>query len=415
MLTIIFRNTFLLFLFIITFNSANSTEVWERTGTFDGEKSGVVLSMGTAKNGNIFACVNTGAPVFRSTNSGGSWQKSSLPSNNYINDFATKDSMMFAASLNGIFRSFNNGLTWKLSNSGLTTTNIKSLTITSNGIIYAGTRGDGVFRSIDNGNTWVSSNTGLSNLKINAIASIDSNNLVVATDGEGLFFSKDGGITWDNGNTEVRLNYVLTLAVSNQGYIYAGTDNYGVFRLKNTENSWENITPQFSGRINTIAITSNNIIYVGTNEIGILYSSDNGITWTIENEGIENSTIAVYCIVVAPNGDVFAGTGGGAVYRRILVNGIENSNDSPKTNFNSIFLINNTIHTSFTLEKKSFVSCTFYSVSGEKIIELINDSFDYGNHKIAHTINSDISYLQGIYYCRFTTPSYNKTQLVYIP
>ncbi|MBS1537992.1 MAG: hypothetical protein JST20_09615 [Bacteroidetes bacterium] len=411
----IFKYIFISLLTIISFNTANSKEIWERTGTFDGEKSGVVLSIGTSKNGNVFACVNTGAPVFQSTNSGKSWQKSTLPSNNYINDFATKDTMMFAASLNGIFRSFDNGLTWKLSNSGLTTLNIKSIIVTSNGILFAGTRGNGIFRSNNNGDTWIPSNKGLSNLKINAIVSLDSNNLIVATDGEGLFFTKNGGSTWEAGSSEVRLNYVLTLAISPKGYLYAGTDNYGVFRTKNMGNSWEEMMADITGKVNYISITPNNKIYVGTFEKGIFYSSDDGNTWTVENEGIDNEPIAVYCLAIAPNGDVYAGTGGGGVYRRTIVNGINDEKDFTITNFNIRTTNKNNIYTTFSVRSRGLINCTLYSVLGERITELINETFVEGKYDIEVNSNSALSSLHGIYYCRFTTSNFNQTKLIYFP
>jgi photosystem II stability/assembly factor-like uncharacterized protein len=407
---------------LFCFSTGYSQKLWERTGTFDGENSGIVLSIGVATNGHLFACVNTGAPVYRSVNNGLSWEKSSLPSNNYINAFARKDTMIFAASFNGVFRSLNNGATWKLSNTGLTTTNIKTVIVAPNGLLYAGTRDKGVFRSDDNGNTWTPVNEGLSNLKINVIAAVDSNVLFAATDGEGLFVSMDSGESWKSGSSEVRLNYVHAISVSSQGHVYVGTDNYGVFRTKNLGSSWEGVLTEISGKVNTIAISYQNpiqnTIYVGTSEHGIYYTTNDGNSWNDDNVGLDSATsIAVYSFAITPDGSIFAGTSGGAVYKKAVVVGVDDEQYSSVSQFDYIIPSQDGLHISFTLNRTSSAHCTLYSILGERIAVLFNTSFNSGRNDIfvPHTSDFPLSTIHGIYYCHVSTPYFSFTRPVYIP
>ncbi len=404
-------------LFLHCFAFANSKEIWERTGTLGTQTDGTVRSMGVASNGHLFACIFNGEPAYRSTNNGTSWQKStSLPSNNYIYSFATKDTMMFAASdKNGVFRTTDNGTTWTKPNTALIGKFAKDVIVLPSGTLFTGTYGDGIYRSDDNGITWNAINTGLSNLRINALAALSDSIIIAATDGEGLYITKDKGNTWKVGSNEVRLNYVHSLAISTQGHIYVGTDKYGVFRAEDTTLLWEQVTTEISTKVNAIVISPDNIIYAGTSQDGMFYSADEAATWLKDNDGFENTIVDVYSIVITPDGGVFAATGGGAIYKKTIVNGVENQDDLP-LNFNYIISGKDGIALSFNTAKTSTVQCTLYSVLGEKVTILCNDSYESGTHTIMFSGNSEfpMNIMNGVYYCVLETPYFSFTKPLYI-
>lgn len=411
----IYRYLVIAFLFLLCINVSSSEEKWVRTGTFDGVVSGLVQSLGVADNGYLFACISNGAPLYRSTDDGKTWKKTSMLKDNDIYSIASKDSIIFAASPKGIFRSFNYGTTW-VSPDTFLDGGVKSLIVLSNGTLCAGTYNNGIYRSIDNGATWIQSNTGLSNLKISALAASDSNFIVAATNGEGIFVSSDGGNSWKIHSTEVRLNYTHTLAVTKEGHIYAGTDNYGIFRSKDSSVSWDQMNSDISSKVYSIVISADNVIYAGTSQQGVYKTTDDGNSWQPDNNGIDEGTFTVYSMVITPNGDVFAGANGGAAYKKTVVVGVDDKDISTGTAFTSIVHANGEFIISFKTENSTNVKCVLYSVLGEKVIDLVNGLFSSGNYSISvnQTSYSYPTLPGGMYYCHFETPYYTCTKAVYI-
>jgi photosystem II stability/assembly factor-like uncharacterized protein len=118
-------------------------------------------------------------------------------------------SLIYAGTLQGMFRSSDNGSKW--TPAGLDNYWIRSIAVdpVSPGTLYAGTYyGGGVFRSTDGGDTWVSYNAGLPNaaqVTFDAIAVDPSGNGVVyavagtsatSTGDQPLYRVTNGGATW---------------------------------------------------------------------------------------------------------------------------------------------------------------------------------------------------------------------------
>jgi photosystem II stability/assembly factor-like uncharacterized protein len=68
-----------------------------------------------------------------------------------------------------------------------------------------------------------------------------------------------------------------------------------------------------SGRVTAIAIDPNNpeTIYVGGAQGGVWKSTDNGTTWSPLMDELADGSLAVGSIAIAPNGDIYVGTGEG--------------------------------------------------------------------------------------------------------
>ncbi|MFN8359508.1 MAG: hypothetical protein U0264_06305 [Candidatus Kapaibacterium sp.] len=383
-------------------------EIWERTGTFDGEKSGAVISLGLASNGNVFACVNTGAPTYRSTDHGVTWKKSSLPSDTYINAFAVRDSTILAASLKGVYLSTNHGSTWKLSNTGLTTLIVKSLKFSTNGMLYAGTHGGGVFRSSDRGRTWQAANTGLSMLRITALILLDSTTLIAATDGEGIFVSTNGGDSWKSISADVRLNTVRSFAVNSAGVVFAGTDQYGIFRSATRGDTWDYLTSDIASSVNALLCTGSDV-YAATGFDGVFRSSNNGDTWTQENTGIEGN--AAYSLETNALGQVLVGTNGGAVYRRVTVNGVdEDAAAAARASIERVSCSNNELRVTFTAPLAERVTLAVYSLLGQRIAAFDVQAANLGRQEYTAVGQ----WPRGMYLCRLESSRYLCTELFHI-
>jgi hypothetical protein len=143
-----------------------------------------------------------------------------------------------------VFKTTNSGLSWAVSSTGLTTTNVADISIdpTTPATIYAATTGGGIFKSIDSAATWAASNGGFTALSPTEVA-IDpttTTTLFASTQASGVFKTTDAGVTWaaaasglDNtANPSIAINPTTTST------LYAGTIGGGVFTSTNSAITW---------------------------------------------------------------------------------------------------------------------------------------------------------------------------------
>ena len=183
-----------------------------------------------------------------------------------------------------VYRSTNNGLSWKELKEGLEGVNFISLAINRKGYIFAGHWGDGwggngVFRSTDNGENWTRT-TFPYVCPIN-MAIDSSGGLLVATfwDQVGIVRSTDDGETWTVIGPATGTN-TPSIAVNTEGHIFAGTEA-GLYRSTDLGLNWEFTGIDF--RIEGIAFSSNGNIFVtraySYGYPGLYTSTDNGNSW----------------------------------------------------------------------------------------------------------------------------------------
>jgi photosystem II stability/assembly factor-like uncharacterized protein len=96
------------------------------------------------------------------------------------------------------------------------------------GNLFAGTD-SGMYKSIDNGDTWKQSNAGLGARRIRSIVVGRKNALYAGTDA-GVYSSTDYGVNWMEEGQGLSGASVTSLVVSPAGALYAGTAD-GVFRI----------------------------------------------------------------------------------------------------------------------------------------------------------------------------------------
>ncbi|TAL70714.1 MAG: T9SS type A sorting domain-containing protein [Bacteroidetes bacterium] len=221
-----------------------------------------------AKSSSLFAGLWNGQ-VCRSSDLGGSWNTVVNKTNprSMVWSFSLIGTNLFHGnSLNGVYLSTNDGLSWSPVNNGLTNTNVRSMT--SNGAnLFAGTTGGGIYISTNNGANWQPVNTGLPNLNINCLTSAAGN-------------------------------------------LYAGTSSNGVCVSTNNGTSWQNLNNGMTSQAKSVAVIGSTLIAATSN--GVFYSSNNGANWQTANGGLLNMN----CWAIAINGTkVFLGTFGNGVFK----------------------------------------------------------------------------------------------------
>ena len=265
---------------------------------------------------------------------------------------AVSGSNLFAGTINGVFRSTDNGTNWTAVNSGLTNPFIHCLTV-SGGNLFAGTYGGGgggVFRSTNNGTRWTEVGSDFpGNREVYFLAvsgsTIFAQTNIAGTNSGGVFRSTDNGTSWTaNGPTNNGV-YVWSLAASG-GTVFAGTD-IGVFRSTDNGTNWTAVDSglpmagqmvivdtfkvcdsTISARscvdssnngtswtvivkntvVRSFAVSGNNI-FAGTQDYGVFLSTNNGTSWTSVNSGFPGSTWVNSFAVSGSN--IFAATYGG--------------------------------------------------------------------------------------------------------
>jgi len=220
--------------------------------------------------------------LFRSINNGATWSSTSIT-------WMTSDWMgmlfdgmyTFITTDAGVMRSMNDGVDWNLTNDGLQNTFLSGLISDGNQSLYASTMKSGVYYSSNAGGNWTQQLNGFNKFDIQAIARTKKGTLIAAQNRGAIFRSIDNGATWmksDTGKPVTQsLNYYLM--VSDSDHIFLG-----LLCMLN-----------FSGKWRTL--------------YEIYRSSDDGISWRMMSDSIQN--VSVQSIQIVDNAILLAGGGNG--------------------------------------------------------------------------------------------------------
>jgi photosystem II stability/assembly factor-like uncharacterized protein len=114
-----------------------------------------------------------------------------------VDPFASET--VYAATLNGLYRSTTGGQDWNRIAQSLPDQMISALVVdrAGQGVLYVASR-QGVHKSTDGGASWHPMNDGLGSLNIRSLVQspLDPHVLYAGTNGSGLYRSPDGAVTW---------------------------------------------------------------------------------------------------------------------------------------------------------------------------------------------------------------------------
>jgi photosystem II stability/assembly factor-like uncharacterized protein len=121
------------------FRSTDDGMSWFYSG--NGLPSNSHIAALAVKESNVYAGIGSGEGVYYSSDSGENWAKiSASTSIGQVWTLALDDSNIFVGSIGtGVFLTQDNGTSWRAVNEGLTHLNIRSLLVTSDKYLYAGT------------------------------------------------------------------------------------------------------------------------------------------------------------------------------------------------------------------------------------------------------------------------------------
>ena len=362
---------------------------------------------------NIF-CGTISSPnggVYISTNNGDIWLRTSLGAN-AIWALAVRNNYIFAGTTGGVFFSTNNGDIWK--QTSMQFPPVYALAISGN-YIYAGTHPDNtsagsVFISTDNGLNWTHSRH--FDDWVYALA-VKGNYVYAGTIFSGVFLSYDYGNNWIQ--TGLHSLEVITMAVKDNN-IYASAN--ALYQSTNNGFNWTPISFTNGGVLSLTV--SDNYMYAGTidSNVGFYISSDNGVNWTLKNEGMHCLEVRSICVM---NNYIFAGTDKG-VYRRPvgeLVGMNHNTNSIPNKftlyqNYPNPF--NPTTNIKYQIAKSSDVKIIVYDVLGNEVATLVNEKLQPGTYEVewpacqTQSGRNATNFPSGVYFYKLSAGSYSETR-----
>ncbi|BCX04064.1 MAG: hypothetical protein KatS3mg053_2002 [Candidatus Roseilinea sp.] len=262
------------------FRSINGGRTWQRAGDM-----GYVATRGVAfdPHGTARAATQAGA-LMRSTDGGVRWQALDTwgfgPINALTSALNQNGNMaLFAATDEGIYRSMDSGASWQSANFGLLDVEILCLAcapdFAKSEIVLAGSASGGLYRSRNAGRAWREAGYGLPDAAVQCIAFTEAG-LLAGTEA-GVFRLTEGDEWLPCGLEGMEVNCLAAC----DGTLLAGTTR-GIFRA-GADLQWQ--PTGLEEPTLAVAYAANGVVLCGTVHSGIWRSDDGGRTWQRAHEG----------------------------------------------------------------------------------------------------------------------------------
>jgi photosystem II stability/assembly factor-like uncharacterized protein len=391
------------------FRSTDNGDSW--TGGITGLSPARPLAIAINEEGTIFAGgTDSDSGLYRSTDNGNSWIRiTTFPGRGCNVLYVAGNSSVYAAKTDSTGRSAgaavstDGGQLWStMGKSSSAIQEISSFCLASDGTLYAVNDVlPGVIRSTDNGASWTTLNKGLPNYGPSKLVITKNGTLLTSVFGYGVYRSTDRGDSWTL--SKDGLAGYSTMAVSPNGTIFLAAK----YASSDDGRTWTQTGfPQDQGGI--FAINAEGVIYANDAADTTVFSTDNGQTWTKAGSGLGSSS-AISAFAFSPNGQLFAATNYGRVFRSAKST-LTNSNavrTMPSSeaavpllgrNYPNPFTTSTTL--TFFVARTEFVSLRVYDLSGKEVGTMANGVFAKGSYQSSFPAGS---LSNGIYLARLET------------
>jgi photosystem II stability/assembly factor-like uncharacterized protein len=382
-----------------------------------------IYSSTTDSKGNLFFGAD-GDGILLSTDNGDSWtynNKNITATNITSFVFDNSGNIFSGTAQNGIYLFNPKDKKWINRKNGLYSRNISALHKNSNGILFAGASQDGLYKSSDNGENWIQTVNPFLNKIISSFGNDSDGNFFVYTT-EGLYNSTDQGNSWNylgfngqmndimrisnkgeiflsirancilyssnHGETwktigrQISLSQIMDFAVNNNK-IYAAPFGKGIYVSTPEEDNWQMLNLNYySTYITTIFIDSKKTIYAGYYDGTIIYSFNDGQTWSFIDPNPIRSSINT--IRESPEGEIYVGTSKDGVYKIIeQTDKVTKEKNIPYANSlgqNYPNPFNSSTNINFSLIEGSHVTIKIYNCLGEEVGSLLSEYKQPGSY-----------------------------------
>jgi photosystem II stability/assembly factor-like uncharacterized protein len=185
----------------------------------------------------------------------------------------SSQSVFFAATYDGAIRLSNGG---KWTRIGLNGVPLNTLLATSKGTLLAGSGGKGIYRSTNDGLTWKQILVTPGRNSVGSIVSDSQGRVYSIIADHGIYRSDDDGITWRKLQIPGKKPVAYALAADSRGEVFAAigdccpVQKVVLFRSADAAATWTNIleVPGGDAAIGAIAVTRTGSIIVGLTTVG---------------------------------------------------------------------------------------------------------------------------------------------------
>lgn len=379
----------------------NSSEILVATfsGLFSSSDNGSTwedASTGLRYNGSILAqaftqgtwIISTNTGLFKSTTYPSEWEDMNRPDpTRNISELHTTSTSLFSFDFSTLYRSTDLGENWDNLVTGLPTGFSIGNILTSDSKIYlSGTNGSDhqLLVSNDQGSTWDVKNSGTGYI---ALLSGTTEKLLIAAGSE-VFESTDEGDTWtayQNNGIPENSNFSQIIPIGDRAVVWAGDFNESkMYYTDDMGANWiEAQEAEAIGQVEQFLYVDDVLLAASRN--GIYNSFNDGETWNdyYEGYGQRNATG-----LIASGKYLLAATRTDASWFRPqsqLTSVREITNINHPTNFelnqNYPNPFNPVTKISFNLQQAGHVQLDVYSVTGEKVVTLVNQSLSAGTYE----------------------------------
>jgi photosystem II stability/assembly factor-like uncharacterized protein len=334
--------------------------------------------------------------IYKTTNNGNNWLTTSLTGFSTL-CLNASGSNIYAGTTDGVYRSTNYGNNWSQFAFYMT---VPVIAISGN-YIFLGTNYKGIYRSTNSGNNWYQ--TSLNSNLVHAIVLNGSNYILAGTAGSGVYISTNAGNNWTQ--TQLNNKSVNSLALSGS-YIFAGVDSTGVYYSTNNGSNWTQ-TSLNSCSVYSLLINSG-IIFAGTSK-GMYISKDNGTNWIQKNQGF-GTTPKILSLLIAGN-YVFSGTSSGKVYIRPFyeIIGINKISEEIPDKFSLMQNYPNPFNQStiikYKVKKEGNVCIKIYNALGIEVETIFNLNHKPGEYQ---TVFNAENMTSGIYFYKLEASDFKE-------
>ncbi len=220
--------------------------------------------------------------------------------------------LLAGSSGQGVFRSQDEGSTWKAVNTNLPpgiTVNCIVLDPTQIGLVYLGTS-QGVFLSTNYGDHWQSASQGLpggadEDVTALLVNLVDPMTLYAGTAHKGIYISHDGAKSWAVSAQGLPIGatvHALLAETQGQGtLLFAALAGAGVYQSSNDGTSWSASNIGLPVGLNALSLlqqpSNPGGLYVGTSQ-GVYRSTDDGASWKAVNNGLGGTPPQVFALAL---------------------------------------------------------------------------------------------------------------------
>jgi len=238
--------------------------------------------------------------------SGAQWVRTGGPGGCDVNALLSSGTSFYAGTLDGVFRSTDNGATWQAFSSGLPALPDVEFFGECGQYVFAVTDDAGVFRTARDKDSWIAVNAGLPEKPYFWCLAGCGRNLFAGLVSDGVYRLTGDGTRWEAASSGLPAAADVQCFAEDGPYLFAGLKKGGVFRSADGGASWEAAGSGLPGDADVQSLAAHgSFLFAGLHKGGAYRSADRGDTWQVVNSGLPKDPFVDFFAASGPY--LFAG------------------------------------------------------------------------------------------------------------